>query len=94
MKTISECLNLIDNVVCSKVNEFEALKDLELIRNFVLEKDMSKNSNKDSQINNATLDILEKINYIIEKAYEENTCDMSVGYINLRDVYLVRYNLS
>ena len=82
MKTIGECLNLIDNVICAKVNEFRALEDLKLVREFVIQTDMCKSLNKDSQINNSTLDIL-------EKAYEENICDMSLGYVKLRKVMFI-----
>ena len=89
MKTISECLNLIDNVLCAKVNEFRALEDLELVREFVIQTDMSKSLNKDGQINNPTLDVLEKINYIIEKAYEKNMSGMSLGYVKLRKLMFI-----
>ena len=71
------------------MNEIRALEDLELIREFVIQTDMGKSLNKDSQMNNTTLDVLEKINYIVEKAYEGNMRDMSMGYINLRKLLFI-----
>ena len=82
MKTISECLDFIDNIISSDKYERKDVENLENIRHYVIDK------TSDNKI--IMRDVLSCINQIIEKFYDVNDRENIVkGYENLRLFILV-----
>ena len=82
MKTISECLDFIDNIISSDKYERNDVENLENIRRYVIDK------TSDNKI--IMRDVLSCINQIIEKFYDGNDRENIVkGYENLRLFILI-----
>ena len=82
MKTISECLDFIDNIISSDKYERKDVENLENIRRYIIDK---TNDNKIIM-----RDVLSYINQIIEKFYDGNDRENIVKvYENLRLFILI-----
>ena len=85
MKTIKEFLDLIDGVISRRINEFRALEDLELVREFVIQEDFQKKSLiEGNKLDISTFTLLEIINDIVEKTYTEKCLEIATAYNELR----------
>ena len=85
MDSISECLNLLNNVVLDKVKKNKIIDDMESVRKFVLTKPIGKNG----ELENSVLDVLEKVNNIIAKIYEDDLSGVAEEYERLRTLVLI-----
>ena len=85
MKTISNCLNFIDNLIICNTEKHIGNGNLEDVRKYVL----SMNDSKYIENTVSTLEVVYQIKLIIDKLCSDNESDIKQLYSDLRKRILV-----
>ena len=85
MKTISDCLNLIDYIMSYNKEKHTVIENLENVRDYVVQ----TTNDKCFENTMIMLDILSEINLIIEKFYIDEKSDIKKECETLRKILLI-----
>ena len=84
MKTISDCLNLIDCIMSSNIEKRIGIESLENASDYVIQ----TTNDKSFENNMIMLDILSEMNPIIEKVYIDENKDIKKECETLRKFFI------
>ena len=85
VKTVGDCLKIIDHATVEIISKYICVSKLENIREYLLEKGQSDFT--EGRI--ALLNVLNQINSIIENQYQIDSEDLTNEYIQLKEVKVV-----
>ena len=85
MKTISDCLILIDYIMSYNIEKHTIIENLENVRDYVVQ----TTNDKCFESNMIMLDILSEINLILEKFYIDEKSDIKKECETLRKFLLI-----